>query len=106
MRATPRIRRDTRHETLTSRYRINSIREDGVSLTTYLAAQPAPWSDIGGSYDLDFGHVMAYRPGPERRHWIDKLKGNLDIYREGDFDLSIGHPDDVHTLWHDDKQVE
>ncbi|CAD6593259.1 MAG: hypothetical protein ASARMPRED_007222 [Alectoria sarmentosa] len=85
-------------------YIINSIREDGVSLTTYLAAQPAPWSDIGGTYDLDFGHVMAYRHGPERRHWLDKLKGNIDITKEKDFDLSIGHPDDVQTLWHDDKQ--
>lgn len=73
-----------------------------MSLTTYLAAEPAPWSDIAGSYDLDFGHVLT-RPDPlQRRDWTT---GNFDITKSTDFGLDIGKPDESHTIWHDDTQV-
>ena len=83
-------------------YRINSIRDDPSSLTTFLAAEKAPWSDIGGSYEVDFGHTMTPRGNMERRGLTDELKGNFDERREKDFDVSLGHRDKVEHLWHDD----
>ena len=83
--------------------RINSIKEDPSTLTTFLAAEKAPWSDIGGSYEVDFGHTMAPRGNVERRGWWDELKGNFDVTKEKDFDVSIGHRDEVQNLWHDDR---
>lgn len=95
-----------RHYTLTIRCSITSIREDGASLTTYLAAQVAPWSDIGGSYDLHFGHIVTSRHTPERRGWKDDLKGNFDVTKTTDFDPELGHPGEVRNIWHDDRYVK
>lgn len=83
--------------------RINSIREDPSSLTTFLAAEKAPWSDIGGSYEVDFAHTMAPRGNIERRGFIDAMKGNFDETRDKDFDVSLGHRDKLEHLWHDDR---
>ncbi|KAI9811948.1 MAG: hypothetical protein M1832_000653 [Thelocarpon impressellum] len=38
-------------------YRINQVNHDEASLTTALDAMPAPWDDVAGTYDLDFGKV-------------------------------------------------
>lgn len=71
-----------------------------MSLTTYLAAEPAPWSHIGGSYDLDFQHVVTHPHSLQRRNW---LTGNFDETKTADFDSSLGHRDEVDTIWHDDR---
>ena len=84
---------------LTSLCRITSIKEDIPSLTTYLAAEPAPWSDVAGSYDLDFVHLTAPPKRLGRRNWFD---GNFDITKENDGDLKIGSPHKKQTIWHDD----
>ncbi|KAF6217447.1 hypothetical protein HO133_006917 [Letharia lupina] len=86
-------------------YIITSIREDAASLTTYLAANVAPWSDIGGSYDLHFGHIVTSRHTPERRGLIEKLKGNFDETKTADFDPELGHPGEVRNIWHDDNRL-
>ena len=45
-------------------HRISAIREDATSFTTYLTAQTAPWSDVAGTYDMDFGKAIPFqRPG-------------------------------------------
>lgn len=38
--------------------RISKIREDEPKLTTLLTASPAPWSEVAGTYDLDFGKAL------------------------------------------------
>ena len=91
-----------RRLSLTNTCRISSIREDPASLTTFLAAEPAPWSDIGGSYDLDFGRVSPYSTGLQQRHWWN---GNFDVTKNKDFITNIGHPDKIKHLYHDDSQV-
>ena len=40
---------------------ISKITEETAALTTYLNARPAPWSDVAGKYDLDFGQVIHYQ---------------------------------------------
>ena len=47
-------------------YRISAIREDPKTLTTFLIAKPAPWSEVAGTYTLDFGKVLA--PSNARRN--------------------------------------
>lgn len=94
-----------KHWTLTFHCRITSIREDSEYLTTYLAAEPVLWTEIGGSYDLDFGHVTTSRHLSERG-FLDWLKGNIDETKEADFDVNLGHRDEVENIWHDDRYVK
>ena len=57
--------------------RISGIREDATTLTTYLTAQPAPWSDVAGTYDMDFGKAIPFqRPSQlqSRGLWGDITK--------------------------------
>ena len=82
-----------------------------MTLTTYLAAEPAPWSDIAGTYDLDFGHLFTHPNNLKRRgnsargvipEWI---KGNFDVTKTTDFDANFGDREKKQTIWHDDRQV-
>ena len=41
-------------------YSITKITEDESTSTTHLTSQTAPWSDIAGTYDLDFGQTSLY----------------------------------------------
>ena len=45
-------------------YLINKVTEDTKDLTTFLEAQAAPWSDVAGTYDLDFGKAVPYKHPP------------------------------------------
>ncbi|MCJ1470173.1 hypothetical protein MMC07_008818 [Pseudocyphellaria aurata] len=47
-------------------YRITNIQEDRSTLTTFLTAQVAPWSEVARDFDLDFGKVVV-RPISSRR---------------------------------------
>lgn len=71
-----------------------------MSLTTYLAATLAPWSDVGGSYDLDYGHVVTHPHSLEQRNLF---YGNFDEIETDDFDENLGHRDEVENIWHDDR---
>ncbi|KAI4226097.1 MAG: hypothetical protein LQ349_006940 [Xanthoria aureola] len=75
-------------------YLITDIRDDAARLTTYLTAQPAAWSDVAGTYDLDFGKAAMPRPGPQRRGFPDIVKGTGDFLLHGDIDLdkSVNFP--------------
>lgn len=81
--------------------------EDNKTLTTYLAAEPAPWSDVGGTYDLEFRHLVAHPDNLQRRvdsaaTGLDWMKGNFDETKEVDFNANFGKPDKVQTIYHDD----
>ncbi|KAI4278080.1 MAG: hypothetical protein L6R38_005321, partial [Xanthoria sp. 2 TBL-2021] len=80
-------------------YLITDIREDAAKLTTYLTAQPAAWSDVAGTYDLDFGKAAMPRPGPQRRGLFDFLGGASDFLLHGDidFDKSAKFPTAIGT---------
>ncbi|KAL8886227.1 MAG: hypothetical protein Q9192_006521, partial [Flavoplaca navasiana] len=97
-------------------YLITDIREDKAKLTTYLTAQPAAWSDVAGTYNLDFGRAAMPQPaspsGPQRRGLRDFFGGVRDLFSDaGDFlsgDISfdksanfpttIGVPGENHTI--------
>ena len=76
--------------------RISNIREDTATLTTYLTAQPAPWSDVAGTYDMDFGKAIPFtRPNhlQSRGLWGDitgAVKGAVNDVKNGVKDVTNG----------------
>ncbi|KAI4267357.1 MAG: hypothetical protein LQ337_008391 [Flavoplaca oasis] len=105
-------------------YLITDIREDKAKLTTYLTAQPAPWSDVAGTYDLDFGRAAMPQPGshsgPQRRGLLgdifngvkdviggvgdvisdvgDVLSGDIAFDKSANFPVTIGVPGENHPI--------
>lgn len=52
---------------------VSNITEDTATLTTALAAQLVPWSQVAGSYEIEFGHATTT---PQAHHlkrglWTD-----------------------------------
>ncbi|KAI4099484.1 MAG: hypothetical protein LQ339_005911 [Xanthoria mediterranea] len=87
-------------------YLITGIRDDAATLTTYLTAQPAAWSDVAGTYDLDFGRAAMPRPGPQRRGLFDflgdasdfLLHGDIDLDKSANFPTVLGTPGQNHSI--------
>lgn len=70
---------------------VSNITNDAATLTTYLAAQAVPWSDVAGSYELEFGHPV---PVPQA-HRLKRsvLEGNVnDTTTTFSFNISTGQP--------------
>ncbi|KAL8941040.1 MAG: hypothetical protein Q9216_002487 [Gyalolechia sp. 2 TL-2023] len=109
-------------------YRITQVREDPAKLTTFLTAQTAPWSDVAGTYDLDFGRAMTTPKNPQRRGLWDKIQdvgndvvdtvqdigsgvadtlgdagdfiinGDADFSKSVKFPVSMGTPGEAHPI--------
>ncbi|KAL8991674.1 MAG: hypothetical protein Q9169_007759 [Polycauliona sp. 2 TL-2023] len=90
-------------------YLITDIREDAAKLTTFLTAQIAAWSDVAGTYDLDFGRAAMPPPGPpsgpQRRGIFDfidsvgdTLSGDISFDESANFPTTIGVPGENHTI--------
>ena len=95
---------------------MSNITEDVASLTTFLAAKAAPWSEYAGTYDLSFGHAVptsnAHRL--KRSIWKDTesaVEGISNVAeREYDhkfnpvrFDIGAGTQDQRSTIYSDVK---
>ena len=85
-------------------------------LTTHFTAQPASWSDVAGTYDLDFGQAMPYQKPKElsqRGFWgditnvgkdvLNAAEGNADLSKSVTFDVSVGHQGQKTNIYTDDK---
>lgn len=56
---------------------ISKIREDVKTLTTFLTARVAPWSEVAGTYTMDFGRVLTHsttRKMMKKRDLISDVK--------------------------------
>lgn len=85
---------------------ISSINEDSSTFTTHLSAQPAPWSDVAGTYELNYGHVKLDQPRQKRGFWHhikDDISGNFDITKEHDTNIQAGTPGKVDEIYRDDR---
>ncbi len=77
-------------------FRISKIIEDVATSTTYLTAQPVPWSDVAGTYDMDFGKAIPFtRPNhlQSRGLWGDitgAVKGAVNDVKSGVDDVTSG----------------
>ncbi|KAL8928983.1 MAG: hypothetical protein Q9208_001426 [Pyrenodesmia sp. 3 TL-2023] len=91
-------------------YLITNIREEQTSLTTFLTAEKAPWSDVAGTYDLDFGRAIQSPNMAHRRGLFDSISnaasriskavsnvGNAIVNGDVDFSKSITFPVNVGT---------
>lgn len=65
---------------------ISKIREDAKTLTTFLTARVAPWSEVAGTYTMDFGRVLPHsttRKRMKKRDLIsDVEKTGSDIVKD------------------------
>lgn len=58
--------------------RISNIREDKAKLTTFLTARPAPWSEVAGTYDIEFGKALSAKSKKQTRDIIGDLGNGLE----------------------------
>ncbi|KAL8984678.1 MAG: hypothetical protein Q9177_004633 [Variospora cf. flavescens] len=84
-------------------YLITNIREDEGKLTTFLTAEKASWSDVAGTYDLDFGRAIQPKKASRRRGLWDTITnavsntGDFIINGDADFSKSVNFPVNVGT---------
>lgn len=71
-------------------YLVTGIREDTKTMTTFLSAQTAPWSEFAGTYDLDLGQANVKTGTKARRGLAGWLKGDFDYDKSKTFDVSAG----------------
>lgn len=99
-------------------YLISKITEDTPALTTYLSAKPAPWSDVAGTYDMDFGQEIPYQnsqPSKKRGFWgdienvgkdvLDTATGSIDLSKTVNFPMNIGQQGQQTNIFTDDELV-
>ena len=86
-------------------YSITKITEDESTSTTHLTSQTAPWSDIAGTYDLDFGQTSLYKPTSQlkKRSFFgdlgNDLLGNFKESKSVTFDVSTGTKGQVSSIY-------
>ena len=86
-------------------YSITKITEDESTSTTHLTSQTAPWSDIAGTYDLDFGQTSLYKPTSQlKKRSIfgdlgNDLLGNFKESKSVTFDVSTGTKGQVSSIY-------
>lgn len=95
-------------------YSITKVTEDESTSTTHLTSQTAPWSDIAGTYDLDFGQTSLYKQTSQLRKRFslgdlgggilggglgNDLLGNFDESKSVTFDISSGTKGKVSSIY-------
>ena len=96
--------------------RVSSVKEDATDLTISMATKVTEWSEVAGSYDLDFGKAIPHKPSPNlkpRGFWgdianvgegaLDAVQGNTDISKSVTFDVDVGKSGQKTNIYTDDK---
>ena len=65
-------------------YFITKVTPDRKTLTIFLTAQPAPWSEIAQTYDIDFGHALRFADPNLHARWFgeDLWNGAKDFVED------------------------
>ncbi|CAF9942270.1 MAG: hypothetical protein ALECFALPRED_009642 [Alectoria fallacina] len=104
-------------------YIVSNITEDDVTLTTSLAARMVPWSEVAGSYELNFGHAISihqHKHLRDRNWWdnvenagndtenaaeaaLDTAEGNYNKSQSASFPISAGQPNQRTTIFTDSR---
>lgn len=87
-------------------YSISKITEDQSTYTTYLTAEIAAWSDVAGTYDLDFGQITPYQQtsGVQERGLGKCLfSGSCDESKSVTFEVAAGTKGKVSNIYSDSK---
>ena len=95
-------------------YIISKITEDKQLLTTFLAAQPAPWEEVASTYDIAFGKAspnvqsrLAARGWDSIKDGFEKASNSIrDIFNGSihnnmshSFPVDIGHPNKKENIY-------
>ncbi|KAL8795435.1 MAG: hypothetical protein Q9195_002024 [Heterodermia aff. obscurata] len=97
-------------------YKVSSVQEDAADLTIKMKTKVAKWSEVAGTYDLDFGKAIPHQRSQKlkpRGFWgdiahvgegaLDALQGNTDLSRSVTFDVDVGKSGQTTNIYTDDK---
>lgn len=85
---------------------ISKITENESTYTTYLTAETAAWSDVAGTYDLDFGQITPYQQTSkvqERGLGSCLFTGSCDESKSVTFDVAAGTKGKVSNIYSSSK---
>ncbi|KAL8680964.1 MAG: hypothetical protein Q9186_002864 [Xanthomendoza sp. 1 TL-2023] len=95
-------------------YKVSSVAEDSADLTIKMRTQVTEWSEVAGSYDLDFGKAIPqagkFKP---RGFWgdianvgkdvLDAAQGDFDQTKSVTFGVNVGKAGEKTNIYKDDK---
>ena len=84
-------------------YLITKVTEDTKDLTTFLTAQVAAWSDVAGTYDLDFGKAVSSAPSARMLKERNIITGNSDKSETVTFPMTVGKEGERTNIYTDSK---
>lgn len=83
---------------------ISNITEATATLTTSLSAKAVPLSEVAGSYELGFGHVIPTKQArqlQDRGLLHDAIKGETNDSSSANFPISKGQPNQRMNIFTD-----
>ncbi|CAO1604866.1 hypothetical protein XANCAGTX0491_008407 [Xanthoria calcicola] len=95
-------------------YKVSSVTEDSADLTISMQTSVTEWSEVAGSYDLDFGRIIpqANKLKP-RGFWgditnvgkdvLDAATGKFDDTKSVTFGVNVGSPGQKTEIYKDQK---
>ncbi|KAL8851804.1 MAG: hypothetical protein Q9221_003318 [Calogaya cf. arnoldii] len=95
-------------------YKVSSVTEDSADLTISMRTSETEWSEVAGSYDLDFGRMIpqASKLKP-RGFWgditgvgkdvLDAATGKIDETRSVTFGVNVGNPGQKSLIFKDQQ---
>lgn len=90
---------------------MSKVTDDTTNLAIDMTTTIAPWSEVAGTYDIDFGQAIPYnRPIVEPRGFLgdvvnigkdvlDAAQGNFDQGLPVSFDVDVGTPGTKHQIY-------
>ncbi|KAL8993524.1 MAG: hypothetical protein Q9169_006282 [Polycauliona sp. 2 TL-2023] len=95
-------------------YKVSSVTEDAADLTISMRTSVTEWSEVAGSYDLDFGRLVPQaRKLKPRGFWgdivnvgkdvLDAATGDFDETKSVTFPLNIGSPGEKTLIYKDEQ---
>ncbi|KAL8925993.1 MAG: hypothetical protein Q9172_001996 [Xanthocarpia lactea] len=95
-------------------YKVSSVTEDSADLTVRMRTKVTDWSEVGGSYDLDFGRMIPQaRKLKPRGFWgdivdvgkdvLDAAQGDFDDTKSVSFGVNVGTPGKKTNIYTDQQ---
>lgn len=96
--------------------RVSTVTEDAADRTIIMATSITQWSEVAGTYDLDFGQAAIRQPPQRvrpRGFWgdivnvgkgaLEAAQGNADLSKSVNFAVAVGQPGQKTNIYTDDK---
>ena len=95
--------------------RVSRVTDDPTNLAIDMTTTVASWSEVAGTYDIDFGQAITYqKPAAQRRNFLgdvvnigkdvlDAAQGNLDQSLPVTFNVDVGTPGAKTEIYKNEK---